>query len=43
MSVVDAETGKPLAVRMKLKNADGKVVKPPKLVTLGDHWCSSTR
>ncbi|HZZ29507.1 MAG TPA: hypothetical protein VFE46_16025 [Pirellulales bacterium] len=36
--VVDRDTGQPLAVRMHLKNAQGKPVKPPGVPTLGDHF-----
>jgi hypothetical protein len=35
---VDHDTGKPLAVRMHLKNAQGKPVKPPGVPALGDHF-----
>ncbi|HTQ38872.1 MAG TPA: hypothetical protein VMJ32_07585, partial [Pirellulales bacterium] len=36
--VVDRDTGQPLAVRMHLKNAQGKPVKPPGVPALGDHF-----
>lgn len=35
---VDAETGDPLAVRMHLRNAKGKPVKPPRVPTWHDHF-----
>ena len=35
---VDHDTGKPLAVRMHLKNAQGKPIKPPGVPALGDHF-----
>src|SRR5215510_9488206 len=38
LNVVDRETGAPLAVRMHLKNAQGKVIKPPKAPVCGDHF-----
>jgi hypothetical protein len=36
--VIDRDTGRPLAVRMHLKNAQGKVIKPPGVPALGDHF-----
>ena len=36
--VIDRDTGEPLAVRMHLKNAQGKVIKPPGVPALGDHF-----
>jgi hypothetical protein len=36
--VVDKDTGQPIAVRMHLKNAQGKVIKPPGVPALGDHF-----
>lgn len=36
--VIDHDTGQPLAVRMHLKNAQGKVIKPPGVPALGDHF-----
>src|SRR5215510_183589 len=38
LQAVDRETGQPLAVRMHLKNAQGKVIKPPGVPALGDHF-----
>ena len=38
LNVVDRDTGAPLAVRMHLKNAQGKTVKPPKVPVCGDHF-----
>ncbi len=38
LRVMDEETQQPLAVRMHLKDARGKPVKPPKLVSWHDHF-----
>ena len=38
INVVDRDTGQPIAVRMHLKNAQGRPVKPPGVPTLGDHF-----
>src|SRR5436190_6632475 len=40
---VDHDSGKPLAVRMHLKNAQGKPVKPPGVPALGDHFVFSDK
>jgi len=36
--VVDKDSGQPIAVRMHLKSAQGKVIKPPGVPALGDHF-----
>src|SRR5262249_37586179 len=36
--VIDKDTGQATAVRMHLKNAQGKVIKPPGVPALGDHF-----
>src|SRR5215467_2904459 len=36
--VVDRDTGQPIAVRMHLKNAQGRPIKPPGAPALGDHF-----
>ena len=38
LSVIDHDTGQPIAVRMHLKNAQGRPVKPPGVPSLGDHF-----
>jgi hypothetical protein len=38
LNVVDRDTGRPLAVRMHLKNAQGKIIKPPGVPVNGDHF-----
>src|SRR5215510_3770925 len=43
LQAVDRETGQPLAVRMHLKNAQGKVIKPPGVPALGDHFVFSDK
>jgi hypothetical protein len=41
--VVDKDGGQPIAVRMHLKNAQGKVIKPPGVPALGDHFVFSDK
>jgi hypothetical protein len=41
--VVDKDSGQPIAVRMHLKNAQGKVIKPPGVLALGDHFVFSDK
>jgi hypothetical protein len=41
--VVDKDTGQPIAVRMHLKNAQGKIIKPPGVPALGDHFVFSDK
>src|SRR6476661_9689459 len=36
--VVDKDSGQPIAVRMHLKNAQGRIIKPPGVPALGDHF-----
>ncbi len=38
LSVIDHDTGQPIAVRMHLKNSQGRPVKPPGVPSLGDHF-----
>ncbi|HEY2882569.1 MAG TPA: hypothetical protein VGJ15_09050 [Pirellulales bacterium] len=41
--VIDHDTGQPIAVRMHLKNAQGRAIKPPGAPTLGDHFVFSDK
>jgi hypothetical protein len=38
LSVIDRDTRAPIAVRMHLKNAQGKAIKPPGMPVCGDHF-----